>query len=290
MKIAILGSFNFHFECIGFILEVFKNNVINIYIKKNSDQYGFLKHYSTLYKFNIKYDCFTNDIIKKYDIVFKLTSNDYCLDDKKIISILHLNQPTQLKCKSKHFLSLTPYIQGKNIHYTFPIYNPIIEDTKYNNMITMIGYYKNEYFDSDTLSFINSNKNYMFNFIICGSKNYQNLKNIKNVNIYNGINTSDMIAIINKSKYILSKKYINYDRFSGQLGIAMSFEIPLIIDFKTKTKYNLPGIHFIKEYSELKHLDNISNIEYTNLKNEIKIKKQEILDNNKLILLSKSLL
>jgi hypothetical protein len=53
-----------------------------------------------------------------------------------------------------------------------------------------------------------------------------------------------MVDLINKSKYILSKKFINYDRFSGQLSLAMSFEKPLIIDLKTKNNYNLPGIPF----------------------------------------------
>ena len=27
MKIAIIGSFNYHIECIGFLLEIFKNKL-----------------------------------------------------------------------------------------------------------------------------------------------------------------------------------------------------------------------------------------------------------------------
>lgn len=284
MKIAIIGSFNFHLECNGFILEHFKNDDVNIYIKKKSDKYQWLTYFKSLYNFNIIYNNFSKDIINKYDKIFKLTSNDYCLDNENIISILHLKGPSQLKCKSNNFISLTPYITGKNIHYIFPIFRPLINNLENNKIITMIGYYENKHFDKDTIKFININKDYKFNFIIYGSKNYSNLKNLKNVKIYSHLKTSKMMDIINRSKYILSKKYINYDRLSGQLALAMSFEKPLIINSKTKQSYNLPGITFNKEYCEIGNLENIDDDKYESLKNEVKVIKEKILYNNNLIL------
>ena len=83
-------------------------------------------------------------------------------------------------------------------------------------------------------------------------------------------------------QYILSKKRHWYDdRFCGQLSIAMSFEKPLIIDLKTKKKYNLPGLVFGENYSEIGNLDEISDEKYNNLKAEIKLEKEKILLANK---------
>ena len=286
MKIAIIGSFDFHLGCIGFILEIFKNSTIDIYLKKGSDKYNHLEYYSTLYNFKaniIDSNNFPKYIIEEYDKIFKLTSCDNCLHHKKIISILHA-KGWQYKCISEKMLSLTPYIQGNNIYYTFPIYNPILKNFENNKIVTLIGYYENKSFDEDTISFINNNKNYKFNFVIWGSSSYPNLNNLNNVTIYHNIKTTHMGNLINDSKYILSKKFINYDIYSGQLDLAMSYEKPLIIDIKTKNNYNLPGIPFIREYSELGKLDDITDDKYTALKREITIIKNKMLNNNMLLL------
>ena len=61
----------------------------------------------------------------------------------------------------------------------------------------------------------------------------------------------------------------------------MSHEIPLIIDIKTKKNYKLPGISFDKNYCEINNLDDITDEKYNSLKTEIKIVKDNILENNK---------
>ena len=121
-----------------------------------------------MFNFNVIYDNFNKNILYNYDKIFKLTSNDNCLDDKKIISILHLDVKCTRTCKSKKFISLTPYINGNNIYYTFPIYQPKITNFLKNKIITMIGYYNENNIDNDLLNFINLNNIYTFNFIIWG--------------------------------------------------------------------------------------------------------------------------
>ena len=282
MKIAIIGKFDYHLECAGFLLEMYNNNSIDIYITSKTNKFNHIEYYSTIFNFNVIYNDFNKNILQNYDKIFKLTSNDNCLDDKKIISILHLDSPTARLCNSEKFISLTPYINGTNIYYTFPIYQPKITSGLKSKIITMIGYYTGDNIDNDLLKFINLNNNYTFNFIIWGG-NVNKLKNIKNVNLYNSLKNNVMIDILNNSKYLLSKKYINYDRFSGQLGLAMSHEIPLIIDTKTKNNYKLPGISFNKNYCEIENLDDITDEQYNSIKNEIKLVKDKILENNKMI-------
>ena len=128
MKIAIVGKFDFHLECIGFLLEMYNDNTnnIDIYISANANKFNHIEYYLTMFNFNVIYDNFNKNILYNYDKIFKLTSNDNCLDDKKIISILHLAVKDTRTCKSEKFISLTPYIYGNNIYYTFPIYQPTI--------------------------------------------------------------------------------------------------------------------------------------------------------------------
>jgi hypothetical protein len=281
-NIAIIGSLNYHLECISFLLEVFQNDSVYIYINNNTDIFKWIDYYRLLYKFQVIYNSFSSKIIHHHDLVFKLTSNDDCLDHENIISILHLNYKNHhLICKSKRFLSLTPYVKGFNVYTIYPIFNPIVNNS-YNNVVTLIGQYNQSHFDEDTLNFININKHYTFNFIIWGSKNYSKLQTLENVKVYNRIETSVMMDIINNSKYILSKKYIYYDRFSGQLSLALSFEKPLIIDLITKNVYNLPGIPFSKNYSEIGNLDAINDEQYQIIKTNIKNIKTEMLKKNKL--------
>ena len=279
MKVAIVGSFNFHLECIGFLLEINNNDDIDIYLEKRSDKYNWLEHYLSIYHFQVIYDNFHRDIMNNYDKVFKLSPNDKCLNDKKIISILHKHGG---RGESEKFISLTPYVTGNNIYYMFPIYRPIlIDNSKLSKNVILIGHYTNNDFDNDTIQFINNNINYNFNFILWGSNSYPNLYNLKNVKVLSNVKANDMIKLINNSKFILSKKKIKYDRLSGQLALAISFEKPLIVDVKTKTTYNLPSIVFNKNYSEVGNLDDVSDEKYDSLINEIKSLKNNIIDNNK---------
>ena len=286
MKIAIVGSFDYHIECIGFLLEMCVSNTIDIYLQNDSDKYKWIEHYLTIYNFNVIYDNFHSDIINNYDKIFKLTSNDDCLNDKKIISILHVDNKVTLGNRiSEKFISFTPYIKGNNIHHIFPIYRPIlIDNSNIGKIVTMIGHYKNYFIDNDTRNFINNNNNYTFVLILWGDNRYPNLNNLKNVKLLSNVKTDDMNNIINNSKFILSKKVINHDRFSGQLSLAMSYEKPLIVDRKTKDAYNLPGITFNNNYSEIGSLDDITDEKYKLLKNEIKSLKNELIDKSKTML------
>jgi hypothetical protein len=283
MKIAILSKFNYHYECFGFLLELYKSHSITFYISNDGDVYDWITYYKTLYPdFNIKIDKFKKVILKKYDLIFKLSSNDKCLCHSKIISILHKNA-LRFKCISNKYITLTPYIQSNdNITYIFPIFKPIVTYST-NNIITLIGDYKNDHMDDDTDKFIEQNQNYIFNFIIrinTRDPNYTNILKHPNVNILHNIKTPELVNIINSSKYILSKKYINIDRFSGQLGLSISFEKPLIIDTKTASVYNLPGIYFKKNYNEIGKLSDISDKQYNSIIKQIQKFKETTLTNN----------
>ena len=286
MKICIIIGTFIHWECIAYLLEIYKDEEIDLY-RSGDDVFNHLAYYKKIYKYNLMPLPFNLPVEKlnTYDYSFKVNGPDNCIQHENIISIIHaINKKDERtgKLKSKNFLALCPYspFKKKNIHYTFPVFKPELKDT-YSKMVTMVGYYSNDSFDENTINFIKNNDNYMFNFIIWGSKRYNNVKDIKNVKLYYKIETLDMVEIINNSKYILSKKVINRDRFSGQLGLAMSFEKPIIIDKKTKEAYNLPGLVFTKDYTEVGNLDNISDDEYNSIVKEIRIFKDDTIEKNR---------
>ena len=298
MKIAIVGSFDYHFECVPFLLEVFKKDDVTIYTLKKKDKYNDLVQFKKMYNFNVILNEISPDIIASNDLTMKLTSNDPCLENEKIVSIQHWCNKVVKKTISGRILSLTPYINKKSwlsvyksgdpeVHYTFPAYNPFKTIEKVTDkVVTFIGYYLNRQFDKDILDFIKLNEDYTFNFIVRGekSRNYPVLKGIKNVNCYNNIEGEKVVELLKSARYILSKRHINYDRFSGQLGLSVSYEKPLLVDKRTMDIYKLPGISFEKNYMELGKLSDIDDNMYDDLWNKVKKFKTDAIKKNTEIL------
>lgn len=282
MKIALISNFG-HMECLGFLLEAMKAFDITIYMSDRTDQYGWTEYFAKFYEFRVIKNL---DIdTKQYDKIFKITSCDACLEkEKDVISILHLESLSNINNNSRRFISLTPYIEGSSVYYMFPIFKPLhIKELKYTEkMVVFIGFCKNENIDADTDNFIETNLDYTFVFVTTGEPyfNYSNLFKHKNVIHMPNLKTDEMIRVLSQSKYVLSRKYINYDRFSGQLALAMSFEKPLIIDSKTADAYKFPGIRFQTELSEIGNLDEITEPQYDELVDKIQVFNEEHLEKN----------
>ena len=264
MRIGIYSVFG-HMECIGFLLELLKQHTVTVCIATKTDNYNWLEYFKKFYTFEVNYNTDTTHTFEK---IIRLTSNDSCLQTTNSISLVHIESLKAIENISEYYISLTPYIHGNNIYYMFPIFTPSICKERYNT-ITLLGYYKNSDIDDDTSLFISSNPEYTFQFIVWGDWNYTNLTKHSNVIFLNNIQTLPMIYYFQSSKFILSKKYINYDRFSGQLGLAMSLEIPMIIDSRTANTYGLPGITFEKNYSEVGRLADMKDEQYSSLVKQI---------------------
>ena len=272
-EIAIVSEYNFHLECIGFLCELLREYKVSLYI--TSDNYGYVDFFCELFPniINVFYNKDVSHLIRSHDTVFKLTSNDSILHDPNIISILHLDGKEDI---SQRFITLTPKIRGT---YLFPIYRA--QTTKYyDNTITYVGYFINSWVDNDFDNFIN-NRNCVFNFVVYGEGDYTVLENYKNIRVYRGIQTETLVGLIKSSKFILSKKFPNYDRFSGTYSLAMSFEKPLIVDKKTRDIYDFPGVVFEHEYSEIIEQLNMSNDDYDVLVGKVKTFNTKTLSDNK---------
>lgn len=285
-KIAILGSYSSHLECIPFILECFKEYQVDIFLSSKSDKYGWIDYCKTLHNkislFIDFFDIFDNSL---YELSIKLTSCDPCNRNNNVATIVH--HPIYIT-RNINKICLTPYLvlkkfSGYNINYLFPAFRPIISNLKKENIISCIGLIKRNIINNlvDIENFIILNKNFIFNFVVSDSKAGYNIFNkYKNVKIYSKISTKKLLEIVSESKYMLAKKDFFVEKFSGQLSLAVSFEVPLILDKDTQDRYNLPGFSFKEKYMEIGNLEDVDNKTYISEVNKVKIFKNQSIESN----------
>ena len=255
MKVAIISMFG-HYECLFFLCEILQEHKITLYIANHTkgEEHYLCKAYSNIEVIKIT-ENLTEDILSIYDEIIKLSSNDGVLHHPRVISLLHLSS---LKDNSNRYISLSPFVEGENVSYMLPVYNPINVRRCYHKSITFVGYFLNQWVDEDLQYFI-ENSHHTFNFVVWGDGNYDNLTRFPNVAVYYNVQYDHLTEIINNSSYILLRNasYINYDRFTGMISLALSFKKPMILDKRTKEAYNIPGIVYENRYSEL--IDTLNN-------------------------------
>jgi hypothetical protein len=285
MKIAIISMFG-HYECLFFLCEILQEHKITLYIAQRhtkGEEHSLCKMYSNIDIVKIT-ENLTEEIIPMYDEIIKLSSNDDVLHHRSIISLLHVSS---LKDSSNRYISLSPFVEGENVSYMLPVYNPMYVRSCYNKSITFVGYFLNTWVDEDLQYFI-ENSHHNFNFIVWGDGNYDNLTRFPNVVVYYNVQHDQLTEIINNSSYILLRNasYINYDRFTGMISLALSFKKPMIVDNKTKEAYNIPGIVYEKRFSEvIDTLNNeVSQNVYEKLVNSISEFNTDVINKNKRII------
>lgn len=279
MKIAIISSFDYHLECLGFLLETLKEHTVTIFFK--NDKYGYCRFFTEMFHIKdvIKTNIIPSNIDVDYDKVIKLSSNDPCKNTANIISLLH---GAWIKSISTYHISLTPIISGEGVRTMFPVYSISNTIPCYKNTITFIGEFYDKWVDIDMTNFINQS-NYTFTFIVNGDKEYRKLKAFKNINVIINASIDELVNTITNTKFILSRKpaFAHYDRFSGAFALSMSFKKPIIIDKKSQGFYNMPGIEYDKLYCEIPQKLNITDNEYDNLVSRIDSFNLEHLEKNK---------
>ena len=281
MKIALISMFG-HYECLFFLCEILQEHKVTLYIANNTrgEENDLCKIYSNIEVIKIS-EPLTPEIVTMYDEIIKLSSNDDVLHHPSVISLMHLSS---MKDNSNRYISLSPFVQGDNISYMLPIYNPINMRRNYNKSITLVGYFLNRWIDEDLQYFI-ENSNHTFNFVVWGDGNYDNLTRFSNVAVHYNVSTDHLNEIINNTSYILLRNasYINYDRFTGMISLALSFQKPMIVDKRTKEAYNIPGIVYEKRYSEL--IDTLNNeispVVYEKLVDSIGEFNKDVINKNK---------
>ena len=257
MKIALLSSINLHMCCVGFLIHIFKDDEIDVFFPCDRDNY--LEYYKSLYA-TTKIDLLNIKDYNKnnYKKSIKITESDPGISPHGIISTAHLQE--QVKPEYK-YITLTPWIEGENVKYIFPLYKGLNE-VSYNKIITHIGFFVPRYADEDTVKFIRESG---YTFFFVGGDSYNGLNNLPNVKVINKLNTFDLVKLINQSMFVFLRKepYQLTDRYSGAIGHAISHKKPVIVQEYTAHSYGLKGLVFKKEYCEvLEEIKNMNNEKY----------------------------
>ena len=274
MNIAIVTNFHYHFECIGFLLELLsKDN--NIVVHYKNDFFKYIDYFEKIYDFKKENNGCKNKL-DKYDLLIMLSSNDGCFYQEaknKTIGILHLGGKG-LEKNVINFITLWPSVKPYNnleYVYTLPIYKGLKNNP--TNTITYVGYFGKGYYDNDLINFIEK-ANFTFNFITYGhNKNdIEDMKKHPNVNHINqGMSANELIDIINTSKFLLCRRWpFQKDNiFSGMIVLGLSHNVPMILQNKTN-RANIPCISFNHGYSTvIDKVNDITDNDYAKLKEEI---------------------
>lgn len=248
IRIAIISAFPYHIECAGFLLDALAEEYeVTIFTPTKTLDYE--SYFAKIYDF--QYRNVSEFTIDDYDYHIKLSANDKTITStNKTISIVHA-----AKCNgvSKHKIKLSPYVKIDAIQIV-PIYGGIITPrSQMTRRIIWIGQLEDNWIDNDMINFIKT-VNYAFTFVIStGRGRGDKLRQLPNVTVINSLKTDEMINMINDSDFMICRKipFQYMDRYSGCITLALSHNVPMIINRKFAIDYNIPAVTFDKEYSEL---------------------------------------
>lgn len=273
-RVAIISSLNYHFECLGFLCELFKNYEIDIYHvpEINNENYigYFKKNYFNLTNFEL--NKFTPQKEHLYYKIIKLTSydNTKIKNIEKILSILHYHNKNE-KLLNKKYITLSPLVKSNaSLINILPIYKVNNNNNNFNKKtIVFIGRaFKN---DVDMFNKFIEKLNYKIIFFSRtktnpSSNTFNNLNNKNKIEYNYGKDVEFMINKIKASTFLYIDK--KDDRFSGAITLALSNNIPMIIDEFQKNIYGFPAITYDKNITEITNkLNNLSKDEYTKIVN-----------------------
>ncbi len=245
MRIAIVQKSKKHTEVFGFIMEYCKrhNIELDIYVNTYGFWYGpyFNSVLDTDYK-NYPSSEITCEKMKQYDFIFATTGNEingFCgISKRRIIFIHHI--PRAIKRNSIN-LCLTPLVS--NCTYIFPVYNGCSDIISKKNIFSIVGHLGARNL-KDLGVTLRTCKNDNFTiYIFTRSKISPKDPRIK---VKRFCSTEDMVAILRRSKFLLSipkrNSYYYKDRLSGELPLAYSHNVPICLPIQLNMIYKLTGV------------------------------------------------
>lgn len=262
-KVAIVSSLCLHYECIGFICEMFRHAAaIGIYF--NGERFGWVPYFAYHAGFNNVFigeprrgEELQNWLWHDYDIIIKLTAGDPVIDTNrpeiyaryrdKLYGILHI---AEYKMPEK-YITISPFVKCdlETCYYVLPVYNGItVASRDREPMILYVGHI--DRFDEDLRNFI-SRVNYKV--VFCSPAHHRPADfNHPNMVFLGNVSTTQLIELISRCWFILGKnpRYCLMDRFNGAITLSLSYKKPMIVGRAIQEAYKMPGIVFEENYCE----------------------------------------
>jgi len=276
MKLAILNSFNFHYEIFGYIIDycVKKNIRLDIYTVSDNDL-GWLSFYIINYipgnDENFDFNNQEDKLIRFYPLKSYVVNNDYdkiflTTDDDNNISNEIIND--KFICIDHHMTNRRPNIEThiglryfKNrpkLDWILPVYQLMDAETKTKiskPIITCVGRFNCPKDISYFKSLFNNFESCTFAFIDRNLDNYKEIyKECKNINCFPSLNTVQMINLLIQSDYVFiseENEDHNHSSLSGIIPLAFNCLCQIIMPKEMLDNF---GINFsegiIKTYQK----------------------------------------
>lgn len=265
-KIAIINTYNWHYECLGLLLDMM-NNQYDIDFYSVPDIEGYVEYFEEKYTFKNFNINFSNIDQDKYDRIIKLTSTDpFIINNPLKLIYIHHTKPSILETllinKPLSVIRLSKLVRCKEIYSQYYTLDSIFEANVINdrnNQILLIGGWE----DGPLSSLI---KNFNYNIINIRRdprKIDRKFCKYPNIECLYSVSTKKLFELVSKSKFIFIQP--KTDRFSGAIALALSFHIPMIMDHYQSTYYEFPCFTYKNNIIELENkLNNLHEAEYNN--------------------------
>lgn len=263
-KMAVITSLDWHFECLGVILDMTKDKYeIDFYGVQDTE--GYIDYFHSKYDFkNFLLDSSNLDE-SKYDHIVKLSSNDpYKINDlSKLLTIQHERGDT-IPPNPATVITLSPLTLGvsSEVKTIISIFEGDNLPQRRDQIILLGGWV-----DGPLEKLM---RDFKYKIILVrrnprkGDKRWCNSRNIQC--IYSP-DTEELINLIKVSKFMYIQKM---NRFSGSIALALSFHVPMIMDAEQASVYDFPCFTYIDSVTELApRLNKISIQEYTEFLQEL---------------------
>lgn len=257
--ITIAGSFQHHYECVGFLLDTLGENYeIHVY---HNDRDGFIDLFSRTYEFKSFELSYSNIDMKKYVRYIILSSDDpITFNNPKLTTrIIHRGGATH--GERSESLKFTPLVLA-DAKYILPVYHTAFTFSwERSDQIVYIGDPSKS--SREILSFLAENTTIP---IVHFSRVPINNINPRIKNVVNA-KASVLEKEVGQSKFM----FINHctDRFSGAIAIALSCKTPMIIDSYQAGTYKFPAFVYTDANDLVSKLREIGVHEYKNLHKQV---------------------
>lgn len=312
MKIAFYEENRYHTEIMGTFLYYFSNKKVDEFTVFNTSDRSMITTYFKRF-YNIKIEPHINLINKlnEYDMIIIGTSisvGDLFKDNQninydKFVFVCHALEDLNIKYSNVIVLFPLNYRLdiNPNTKYILPIHG--FDNTitpKKSNILTIVGRFKDKHRDVDDIINLITNFNHL-NFIVYIFSRVRKFVNVKlfelqkkypkNLQIFLKTPNDKLDDYLKQTKFLLpminKDSWYHKDRLSGNIALAYNYNIPLILDNKTKEIYKIQNcvsyessITEVIEYVSSNDTNDTNDINYEKLVENFVKEKNKILETN----------
>ena len=273
-SIAIIGSFQYHNECVGFLLDILGENYdIHVY---HDDKDGFVDLFSRTYDFK-SFDLKSSYIDGTYyNRCIILSGNDpiTIAESKLVTRIIHRENDKRMN--ATEFIKLSPLVQVE-AEYILPVYRTNLPFVyKREKRIVIVG---DPQPSSSTLKLLD----HLVKTTGFSLNHYTRVKStsVPGVNNIVGAKANKIEEDISQCQFVLviSKN----DRFSGVIAMALSCKTPMIIDSFQAGVYKLPALVYTDNSDIVSKLQELQEQDYSTLLKQVNSYTNSLLEKNRTI-------